>query len=577
MIADPVMAAKVILGIEFDVFQAVLFRYMWFCPFYLDDSGVSTGKSERLFACAVLRAILIQHPFPIMKRIIAIYYWSLNITERVIIPKFDKYIETSEVFRSQLLPGHGGKFRRALQGAYEYRFRNGNVIQLPAGDFINDSRSNASSRFHELYVDEEKEIEARSKGLDRMLLDRCTAPGYNEGHPFWANKVCLMGHAEDRYTHPSWERHLNYLKLIREGSQEHVIMTSNYKDFTEFGASRNWRPDKRIRQAKISLNDEEFNQQWLGLWSSGSANWYSAKSRQECIVPGMVPECQRVDPDEIMVLGWDTAPGMTLTADWNSGTVIGVKQVDEEYAASCGHRVLRVEDRNGMDTFWRVRVVYAVALFQLSADQLSGAIHLLHRLFGFSSIVIDPGGGGDWVYKKMRDRRQLINGVWQDTKGLCCPEDQGFWPEALPIVARYGRSSTLLNTIWEAHERTGADGPIDRSHRELRKAFDSRALMWPEAFEDRSKEQLAAMTPEQKTANLCLDEYSKQLGNIKVVVDQKTQLPKPTGRGFLSFEADGKKDGAYSVMYSFIGAFALILGGGLTESAKKKSGSMSIA
>ncbi len=554
------MSARVILGIEFDVFQAALFRKMWFCPYYLDDSGVSTGKSERLFACAVLRAILLENPYPMKARVVAIYYWSLSTTEEVILPRFDHYLEHSEIFRMQFLPGHGGKFRRELKGGYQYTLRNGNKIVLPAGDFWRDSKSQASKRFNDLFIDESKEIDARSDGINKMLLDRATAPTFNQNHPVWANHVCLMGHAEDRFTHPGFRRNRAAQRQILDGSQKHVIMSSNYRDYTgEF--IKKYRPDERIRQAKLELGKSAFEQQWLGLWSSGTANWYSSVSRTACLVQDAVPELGRTDDGESLVLGWDTAPGMTAKADLNSGTVMGVKQVDADYVARAGARVLRVEDPERGDTFWRVRVIYALPLFGLSADQLSGTIHALHRVFGFSLVVMDPSGGGDWVYKKMRDKRQLISNVWQQTNGLCTLEDQHLWPEAEPVVVRFGRSSSVLDAVWDVRERTGDDGPVDRSHRELRKAFDSRAIIWPQLLEERTPAELERMTPEQQAANKALDDFWSQLGEIKVAVDNKTKLPKPSRRGFYTFMSGTKKDGAYSVLYAYMGVYALICGG----------------
>ncbi len=565
LIANPVMAAEVILGIKFDVFQAALFRYMWFCPYFLDDSGVSTGKSERLFACACLRAILLENPPGMKKRVTAIYYWSMSTTEEVIIPKFDHYLATSKLFRDQFLRGHGGKHKMRLEGAYQYLLRNGNKIQLPAGDFGRDSKSQASKRFNDLYVDENKEIDARSDGINKMLLDRATAASYNQDHPIWANHICLMGHAEDRFTHPSWRRNKASRVEIWDGSQHDVIVSSNYRDFSPDFAKL-YRPDKRIRKAKLELDSSHFEQQWLGLWAAGTANWYSVDARQRCFVDGLLPEDKRSDDDEIIALGWDTAAGMSGKADWNAGTVMAVKQVDSSFSECEGARVVRIQDSEGQDTYWRFRVIYAIGLFNMTGDQLSGLIHTLHSLFGFSVICLDPQGGGDWVYKKLRDKKQLVGGEWKDAGGLCTAEDHHLYPWCDPVVARYGRSSSLLDAIWETRERTGDDGPVHRSHHELRKAFDTRGIMWPPSLNSRSVEERAAMTPELMAINKTLDDFWSQLGEIKVVVDNKTKFPKPTARGFFSFESSGKKDGAYSVMYSYMGLLALILGGGLTAS-----------
>lgn len=42
---DPVMAARVLLGVQLDVFQRVRLRFYWFFPECMDSSGVGTGKT----------------------------------------------------------------------------------------------------------------------------------------------------------------------------------------------------------------------------------------------------------------------------------------------------------------------------------------------------------------------------------------------------------------------------------------------------------------------------------------------------------------------------------------------------
>ncbi len=47
-IKDPVLATWAIFGAELDTFQAVRMRTMWWVPETIDDSGMSTGKTEIL-------------------------------------------------------------------------------------------------------------------------------------------------------------------------------------------------------------------------------------------------------------------------------------------------------------------------------------------------------------------------------------------------------------------------------------------------------------------------------------------------------------------------------------------------
>src|SRR5690349_7210037 len=59
LLTDPVMAAKVLMGWELDDFQAAALRMDWWYPNTIDSSGVSTGKTLRIFILVCLRCMLI--------------------------------------------------------------------------------------------------------------------------------------------------------------------------------------------------------------------------------------------------------------------------------------------------------------------------------------------------------------------------------------------------------------------------------------------------------------------------------------------------------------------------------------
>src|SRR5438552_2958561 len=58
---DPVLGAKVIMGIDLDWFQAARLRTYWWVPNVIDHSGVSTGKSfAGVWLAMNLRAALME-------------------------------------------------------------------------------------------------------------------------------------------------------------------------------------------------------------------------------------------------------------------------------------------------------------------------------------------------------------------------------------------------------------------------------------------------------------------------------------------------------------------------------------
>ena len=71
---DPVLAATAIFGADLDVFQRVKLRLMWWVPELIDDSGISTGKTEVIWLAANLRCILLPQPQPYPHRTVLVYY-----------------------------------------------------------------------------------------------------------------------------------------------------------------------------------------------------------------------------------------------------------------------------------------------------------------------------------------------------------------------------------------------------------------------------------------------------------------------------------------------------------------------
>lgn len=112
-IQDPVLAAWAIFGANLDIFQQGRLRTMWFTPEVIDDSGISTGKTEILWIWAQLRCILLPQPAPYPHRIVGIYYPTLESAKSNFMPKYEKYIETSPTFRNELRSMHGGTFPQA--------------------------------------------------------------------------------------------------------------------------------------------------------------------------------------------------------------------------------------------------------------------------------------------------------------------------------------------------------------------------------------------------------------------------------------------------------------------------------
>lgn len=553
-IKDPVLAAWAIFGAELDVFQKVRLRMMWWVPELIDDSGISTGKTEILWIWAQLRAILLPQPRPYPHRIIGIYYPTLDSAQSNFAPKYQKYIETSPAFRNELRRMHGGKLGyQALKGAIQWVYCNNSIVQCPAANYAQDAKNQASKRFHDVGVDEAKEADGSSEGLDKQILGRVTAPGWNNKHPIYANHVVLMGHAEDPDTHPFYRRVKAFRSLIRDGSQGHAIITSSYRDWTP-KFQKDLRPDTMIRRDKLTMTTARFRQIWEGLWEHGTQDWYDSNDMKKVCTRSVPVLTRRKFDFSIASLGWDTAPGANSKSDLNAGIIT---QADP----------LPLNTRETLGVSWfhgrpfRIYPTWGMQVRGRDAGELSGIIHRADQRFGLRKIVADPGGGGMWVQKELWKSEQFYDGKIHRVSGICSADSAHLYPQARPILSMFKRGAPELYPVWgEDRFRNSDEGIIEAIHRIAQAMFASGGIAWPAPAEDRPPGEMEQFDPEQRMALLALSVALQQFLSIKVSVGSDNEV-RLTKRGFLTFSADGKKkkDLAYAALYSLVGLLSLLM------------------
>lgn len=570
-ILDPVLAAWAIFGVELDTFQQVRLRMMWWVPELIDDSGISTGKTEILWIWAQLRAILLPQPGRYPYRIIGIYYPTLDSAQSNFAPKYEKYIETSKVFRRELRPTHGGKLGyQALKGAIQWVYRNNSIVQCPAANLARNAESQASKRFHDLGIDEAKVMDACSDGLDNQILGRVTAPGWNNKHPVYANHVVLMGHAEDPDSHPFYRRVKAFRQLIRDGSQGHAIITSSYRDWTK-KFQKDLRPDSMIRRDKLTMATARFRQIWEGIWEHGTQDWYDSKDIRNCCTRKVPVLSRRKSDRSIISLGWDTAPGATRKADLNGGVAMVADPLPYDTRETRG--VYRAHGRA-----FRIYPAWAVEVRGRGVGELSGIIHRANQRFGFRRIVFDPGGGGSWVQKELWKEEQFFDGKIQKVTGLCTAETAHMYPQAQPILVPFARGSFELKDVWGSERYCSSDeGIIEAIHCVAQNMFASGSILWPAPIEDRPPLEIDTLDVEQRQALATLSVALAQFPTIKVVTgaDNEARLSK---RGFRMFRADGrkKKDLAYAALYSLVGLLSLLMDPDFHEEDEEDGACMSV-
>ena len=553
LIANPVMALKVLLGADLDTFQAARFRHWWFCPTVMDHSGVSTGKSEMAFFFVFLRLMLLPLAAPRKPRIVSVYYQSQGTAEEVFLPKVEEYVRKSRVFENQIRLQHGRKLWSTHKNVIVIQMREGGWCEIPAGDFMKDSQNAASKRFNDLIVDEGAMIDQLGKGINKQLLQRNTRECFNPNHPVHANHTLFLGHAEGP-EHVYHKRYAGIRNAVRKrGSQNHCTITSSYRDFTgEF--RRRFGQDvtkKAGEQYLTDLDAAEHAQIYDGLWARGTKGLYSETMRDLVLRMDLAAQLRREDQETLYHLGWDTAPGLTPGSDLCAGVVTAATRVPMIKDPGPGYMVIK-------DTLWFVRVVYAVFLpYGADVDQKAGLVHRLHLAFGFSGITIDNRGGGVEVYMKLRESRQFINNEWVQVTGLCMPKDAFNYPLAQPIVSFYDRGEALFVPWFGEKYVSDNTGPIDYAHSQMKAIMRKGEVAWPSGPSKRDAVSLASMGHEHATILGNIEKTLGQFGNIGQKVD-KNGAPVVSEKGFQKFENKGKKDGAMAAIYSILGLRATL-------------------
>lgn len=248
-------------------------------------------------------------------------------------------------------------------------------------------------------------------------------------------------------------------------------------------------------------------------------------------------------PQRFYFLGVDTAPAQSAKAD--DGAVVILRAMTKARIFEADPNALpdRAED-------YSVAAVYARKIRNASMRQWTGFIHLLEKRFWLSMIVVDPGGGGLFIRKGLKEGRQLIENVDTDVTPIVTPCDSD-----APVVAKFNlrlfkRGDRGIETIWPG--LPGDDVLVDAAHGALREAVDHGQIAMPVDAAEFKREQVAGWSEERQFALRNLTEAGNQLVNISVATKEDGTYAF-TKRNARQFSARGKKDLAYSLMYAWVG------------------------
>lgn len=550
LLRDPVMAAEVIIGIRLDIFQQARLRYLWFVQHKIDDSGWSTGKTICEWVYAVLRACLIPD------QRVGVYYQVFQAGK----DEFWKYFSEfdTDLLRAQYIDGPQNEWHDPA--CYRKEFKNGSMIQLPAPGFMKDARSQASRRFNTLIIGEYTQVALEGDGIDE-LFGRNTRASWNQAHPIWGNHTLLSAHAEPP-SHPSrtFARAMKAQIAGKHKAREihqNAIISFCYRDWTdkpvnpknpEYTFKKAFLNESAIQRSLRTLSKAQMRCRLLGISVADDRGWYTEELLSKLLTSQVMPMVERTSGDNAYyVLGGDAAPSAGIKSD------------------SCFVCVIRVEERkasqfwNWFDgaRYWLVAPVYAHTFKDVRSTQYSGLIHGLRMRFGLSYVVLDPGGGGGWVYKDLLEPVQTINNIPMRVVPICT-RDEPFQADKQPIVVMFKRRCEL-DPLWSNHYQASDEGIIEAAHRMCKEHMEAREIAWPQLLTNRSFGDRASMSEAQRLAQMNLDVIYRQLTMVSELVDEDGK-PILTSRRFKKFGSKIKKDGAYSFVYAMCGVKLLLTG-----------------
>ncbi len=244
-------------------------------------------------------------------------------------------------------------------------------------------------------------------------------------------------------------------------------------------------------------------------------------------------------------LGIDPAPAQQKSSD--------------DGALSVLRAMASVEDPAGLSD-WQTDFVYDRVVRGYDLDQWSGLIHEKHMDFGFSCIVLDWGGGGQWLWKKLGDRAQKVRGVETNCRPIV-PRDHAEL-DAAAILSFVLRRDSGMQALWatELAHAQGDDVLKTHMHTLFREAWTKETIGVPARHEEVVKmtasdgSPLAQGWPEEKEwASRMGSQALQQMGAFSVATraDGAWDTTKNGALRFLSSERDDLVDSRRNAYVAF--------------------------
>lgn len=567
VLCDPVLGARILLGEELDAFQRVRLKVSWWSPRCIDSSGFSSEKTGNMVRKALLRSLLFDG------QVSAIYYPSFDAAKRIFMPPFLRIAMQSPILRAQLgrqrilgVDGKSHEEEKALKkgpACYVIDFKNGSQILLPAPGFLQDAKTQAGQRFHDLYIDEWTKIMALGSksndtknphtGIESQLLGRSTLASWNKEHPLYCNHHLFLATAEDTM-HPAYHRYMVFQREVKAGNPDYALISFSYKDYSDKQARngltfRQFRNDKVIEDIrKANTSRSHFLQEALGIWSKNGRGFYTGESIARCYAlgerMGAQVYCSRAEDPEaenaLYFAGVDPARAETKKAD--DGAIVVLRAVPLAGITNDPHG-------------YKLSFCYAYKVRGADAPQWSGIIHKKHRHFHFAGIMMDPLGGGAWIQPELRKTEQVIEGIRITVRPIATLEEEADIQTAADFILTIFRPKDLqVNKTWGNMSMLKMENLIDNAHVEFRDGLNM-GIGFPKYVKQLPRDQTAGWSKEKFYASVLISDPKIGIGAQCMAISVATNddgtvfLSKPSGARMFSSRI--RKDFCYAAMYAY--------------------------
>lgn len=523
---DPVLAVRWILGMELPPHQRLRLRGMWRKKFFLDDSGISTGKDATAAMCAAVRCILF--PDWISTFLAKGIKQLANINEEY----FIKWNSISPYFANEVEKIYTPK------GVMTVKFKNDSMIKLMAAGWDRDAETLRSERWNEVFMNEWHTY-GNMDAIQRTAFGRVTR--YHPGKDVDGLKeicgahITLMASAGYKWM-PEYKIVSDWQTKINQGNHLYGRQRWDYYDIPK--NMRSMFTDEDIMKEMFeSLPIEDALVEIIGVWQHSSSDFYDSLDIEDCRTNGLNIELKRTSEDLVYVAGVDIARNR------DDFTIVILK-----FGEHVNPEVVYCFRGNGMKTW-----------------QMSGMIHYVNKVFNLNSILMDAGGGGLYVKEELEKDIQIIGGREKKCSPILTQRDYPV-PHGRPILELFKWAKEYQSVYRyfsvEFEGVHGDDGILDASHTMLKSAIQLKTISFPITsmvnIDPKAMERLiesgfesSEAASEHRIISENIDNMLEELIGVKRKLNKDKSFYK-TQKGFYSWISVKKKDSAYALLYSYI-------------------------